>query len=81
MNKWIHPLKWNFATPRPEFVEQLKDQLVGASFNKSQIMMFHADFKQHLKALEMLVGFVESYFEALIANLDLLLKWMILRFF
>ena len=75
-------LKWNFATPRPEFVEQLKDQLVAASFNKSLMtMMFHADFKQHLKALEMLVGFVESDFEALIANLDLLLKWMTLRFF
>jgi len=75
-------LKWNFTTPRPEFVEQLKDQLVAASFNKSLMtMMFHADFKQHLKALEMLVGFVESDFEALIANLDLLLKWMTLRFF
>ena len=44
-------------------------------------MMFHADFKQHLKALEMLIGFVESDFEALIANLDLILKWMTLRFF
>ena len=33
------------------------------------------------KALEMLVGFVESDFEALFANLDLLLKWMTLRFF
>ena len=31
--------------------------------------------------VQMLVGFVESYFEALIANLDLLLKWMTLRFF
>lgn len=75
-------LKWNFSTPRPEFVEQLKDQLVAANFNKSLMaMMFHADFKQHLKALEMLVGFVDSDFEALIANLDLILKWMTLRFF
>merc|ERR1719228_813901 len=75
-------LKWNFATPRPEFVEQLKDQLAAANFNKSLVtMMFHADFKQHLKALEMLVGFVESDIEALISNLDLLLKWMTLRFF
>jgi len=75
-------LKWNFATPRPEFVEQLKDQLAAANFNKSLMtMMFHADFKQHLKALDMLVGFVETDIEALIANLDLLLKWMTLRFF
>ena len=74
-------LKWNVGTPRPEFVEQLKDQLVDANFNKSLMaMMFHADSKQHLKALEKLVGFVESDFEALVANLDLILKWMTLRF-
>ena len=75
-------LKWNFATPRPEFVEQLKEQLAVANFNKSlTAMMFHADFKQHLKALEMLMAHVEADTEALIANLDLLLKWMTLRFF
>ena len=75
-------LKWNFTTPRQEFVEQLKDQLVTANFNKSLMaMMFHADFKQHLKALEMLMGHVEADTEALIANLDLILKWMTLRFF
>jgi len=75
-------LKWNFAAPRQEFVDQLKDQLVTANFNKSLMtMMFHADFKQHLKALEMLMGHAETDVEALIANLDLLLKWMTLRFF
>jgi len=75
-------LKWNFATPRPEFVDQLKEQLAVANFNKSlTAMMFHADFKQHLKALEMLMAHVEADTEALIANLDLLLKWMTLRFF
>ena len=64
-------LTWNLDTPRSEFVEQLKDQLVAANFNKSLMtMIFHADFKQLLKALEMLVGFVESDIEALIANLD-----------
>merc|ERR550532_2915003 len=43
--------------------------------------MFHADFKQHLKAIEMLVSYVESDIEALISNVDLILKWMTLRFF
>ena len=75
-------LKWNFATPRVEFVDQLKDQLVAANFNKSLMaMMFHADFKQHLKALEMLVAYVETDIEGLISNVDLILKWMTLRFF
>ncbi len=27
-------LKWNFATPRPEFVDQLKEQMTNANFNK-----------------------------------------------
>ena len=75
-------LKWNFTTPRVEFVDQLKDQLLAANFNKSLMaMMFHADFKQHLKAIEMLVSYVESDIEGLISNVDLILKWMTLRFF
>ena len=75
-------LKWNFATPRQEFVDQLKDQLVAANFNKSLMaMMFHTDFKQHLKALEMLISYVDTNVEALISNVDLILKWMTLRFF
>ena len=78
----LKSLKWNFATPRVEFVDQLKDQLLAANFNKSLMaMMFHADFKQHLKAIEMLVSYVESDIEALISNVDLILKWMTLRFF
>jgi len=78
----LKALKWNFATPRQEFVDQLKDQLVAANFNKSLMaMMFHADFKQHLKALDMLIGYVDADVEALISNVDLILKWMTLRFF
>ena len=48
-------LKWNFSAPRAEFVEQLKDQITAANFNKSLFtMMFHADFKQHLKEIRRL---------------------------
>ena len=75
-------LKWNFSTPRQEFVDQLKDQLVAANFNKSLMaMMFHTDFKQHLKVLDMLISYIDSNVEALISNVDLILKWMTLRFF
>ena len=67
--------------PRQEFVDQLKDQLVTANFNKSLLaMMFHDDFKQHRKALKMLMAHVEADTEALIANLDLILKWLTFRF-
>jgi len=75
-------LKWNFSAPRAEFVEQLKDQITAANFNKSLFtMMFHADFKQHLKALDMLLEYSSTDVDGLISNLDLLLKWMTLRFF
>jgi len=43
--------------------------------------MFHKDFKYHLKALEHLIDFVETDFEGLTSNLDLILKWATLRFF
>ena len=36
-------LKWNFSTPRAEFVDQLKEQMTAASFNRSLFtMMFHS---------------------------------------
>ena len=76
-------LKWNFAAPRQEFVDQLNEQMTSANFNKTLMgQMFHTDFKQHLKALESLsAALADNDVEALIANLDLLLKWMTLRFF
>lgn len=49
-------LKWNFTTPREEFVEQLRDQMNTAGVNKTLITnMFHPDFKFHLKAIDSLL--------------------------
>ena len=56
--------------------------MTNANFNKTLMaQMFHTDFKQHLKALESLSAVIDNDVEALIANLDLILKWMTLRFF
>ena len=47
-------LKWNFASPRSEFIEQLKEQIqpcVSAAF---YTQLFHDDFKQHIAALALL---------------------------
>jgi hypothetical protein len=75
-------LKWNFATPRQEFVEQLKEQMTTANFNTTlTTQMFHSDFKQHLKAIESLHSYLPNDLAALQANLDLILKWITLRFF
>lgn len=39
-------LKWNFTTPREEFVELLRDQMSAANVNKTLIFnMFHNDFR------------------------------------
>lgn len=48
-------MKWNFTSPREEFVELLKDQMTVANVNKTLIAnMFHADFRFHLKAIDAL---------------------------
>ncbi|XP_050682742.1 protein mini spindles [Leptidea sinapis] len=75
-------LKWNFTTPREEFFELLKDQMNSAGLNK-QLManMFHSDFRYHLKAIESLSEDLHDNGPALAANLDLVLKWLTLRFF
>ncbi|XP_038218793.1 protein mini spindles isoform X2 [Zerene cesonia] len=75
-------LKWNFTTPREEFFDLLKDQMNSAGMNKQLIAnMFHTDFRYHLKAIEALSEDLHENGPALIANLDLVLKWLTLRFF
>lgn len=78
----LRVLKWNFTQPREEFVELLKDQMTTAKVNKTLIAnMFHADFRYHLKAIESLIEDLPDNGQALVSNLDLILKWLSLRFF
>ena len=44
-------LKWNFASPRAEHIEQLKEQMQSCVSAALFTQLFHADFKQHLAAL------------------------------
>lgn len=44
-------LKWNFTTPRDEYIEQLKTQMSSCVAKWLQDEMFHADFQHHNKAL------------------------------
>ncbi|XP_037049831.1 protein mini spindles isoform X3 [Bradysia coprophila] len=75
-------LKWTFTTPREEFTDLLKDQMSTASVNKSLMAnMFHEDFRYHLKAIDSLIEDRESNSKALVCNLDLILKWISLRFY
>ncbi|OXU27451.1 hypothetical protein TSAR_002490 [Trichomalopsis sarcophagae] len=75
-------LKWNFTTPREEFVDLLKELMSTANVNKTLMAnMFHSDFRYHLKAIESLTEDLPGNSKALVSNLDLILKWLTLRFF
>lgn len=48
-------LKWNFTTPRDEYIEQLKTQMSSCVAKWLQDEMFHSDFQHHNKALAAMV--------------------------
>ncbi|XP_070073686.1 protein mini spindles isoform X7 [Drosophila takahashii] len=75
-------LKWTFVTPREEFTDLLRDQMMAANVNKALIAnMFHDDFRYHLKVIEQLGEDLPGNSKALVCNLDLILKWLTLRFY
>jgi cytoskeleton-associated protein 5 len=75
-------LRWSFTTPREEFTDLLKEQMTNANINKSLMAnMFHDDFRYHLKVIESLIEDLPNNTQGLICNLDLVLKWLSLRFY
>ncbi|NXG98908.1 CKAP5 protein, partial [Loxia leucoptera] len=79
--KALKVLKWNFTTPRDEYIEQLKTQMSTCVAKWLQDEMFHADFQHHNKALSVMIEHLESEKDGVISCLDLILKWLTLRFF
>ncbi|XP_044291744.1 cytoskeleton-associated protein 5 [Varanus komodoensis] len=79
--KGLKVLKWNFTTPRDEYIEQLKTQMSSCVAKWLQDEMFHADFQHHNKALSVMTEHLESEKDGVISCLDLILKWLTLRFF
>uniref|UniRef100_A0A8U8C9N0 Cytoskeleton associated protein 5 n=1 Tax=Geospiza parvula TaxID=87175 RepID=A0A8U8C9N0_GEOPR len=79
--KALKVLKWNFTTPRDEYIEQLKTQMSTCVAKWLQDEMFHADFQHHNKALSVMIEHLESEKDGVISCLDLILKWVTLRFF
>ncbi|XP_038112365.1 protein mini spindles isoform X2 [Culex quinquefasciatus] len=75
-------LKWTFTTPREEFTDLLKEQMTSANVNKGLIAnMFHDDFRYHLKVIDALIEDLPKNDKGLICNLDLIMKWLSLRFY
>lgn len=79
--KQLKILKWNFMTPRDEYVEQLKTQMSTCFAKWLQDELFHFDFQRHVKAIGVMIERLESESDATIGCLDLILKWFTLRFF
>ncbi|XP_059190336.1 cytoskeleton-associated protein 5 isoform X1 [Centropristis striata] len=79
--KQLKILKWNFNTPRDEYVEQLKTQMSTCFARWLQDELFHFDFQRHVKAIGVMIERLESESDATIGCLDLILKWFTLRFF
>ncbi|XP_072291892.1 cytoskeleton-associated protein 5 isoform X2 [Eucyclogobius newberryi] len=79
--KQLKILKWNFITPRDEYVEQLKTQMITCFAKWLFDELFHFDFQRQVKAIGVMIERLESESEATIGCLDLILKWFTLRFF
>ncbi|XP_032436961.1 cytoskeleton-associated protein 5 isoform X3 [Xiphophorus hellerii] len=79
--KQLKILKWNFITPRDEYVEQLKTQMAACFAKWLLDEMFHFDFQRQVKAIGVMIERLNSESEATISCLDLILKWITLRFF
>jgi len=79
--KNLKVLKWNFTTPRDEIVEQLKDQMQPCFSPSMHTKLFHKDFKNHIEAIAILTNGITSSKDAMVESLDIILKWLTLRFF
>nr|VZI06113.1 unnamed protein product [Spirometra erinaceieuropaei] len=81
-------LKWDFDTPSRDHVQQLNQLFLAAGASPDlHSCLFHSDFKQHIRALETLTRLLDGAWTAVDgeaatrANLDLILRWIVLRFF
>uniref|UniRef100_A0A4W4F525 TOG domain-containing protein n=1 Tax=Electrophorus electricus TaxID=8005 RepID=A0A4W4F525_ELEEL len=82
--KSLKVLKWNFITPREEYVDQLKTQMMPCVAKWLMEDLFHSDFQRHVKAIGTLIEVrwhLEAETGATVSCLDLILKWFTLRFF
>ncbi|PKK20936.1 cytoskeleton-associated protein 5 [Columba livia] len=74
-------LQWNFTAPSDRYVKQLKAQMSSCVSSAFQAEMFHSSFTHHIKALAIMAKHLETEKEGVISCLDLILKWLTLRFF
>ncbi|KAH7717073.1 CBR-ZYG-9 protein [Aphelenchoides avenae] len=83
MNQEMKPrtLKWNFDAPTQEHREYLIGMLNDMCKQPLLGQLLGTDLKAHLKALEYLQQVLSTNPQAVINNVDILMKWSTLRFF
>ncbi|KAM4603075.1 cytoskeleton-associated protein 5-like [Polymixia lowei] len=79
--KSLKVLKWNFGSPRDEYITQLKTRMAPCVSKWLLEELFHQDFHHHVKAIGAMIERLEGEKEAMVSCLDLILKWFTLRFF
>uniref|UniRef100_H2Z394 TOG domain-containing protein n=1 Tax=Ciona savignyi TaxID=51511 RepID=H2Z394_CIOSA len=77
----LKTIKWHFNVPRDELIVQLQGQLSTCVSPSLITEMFHMDFQHHLKAIVMLNQALETNFDSTVQCLDILLRWLTLRFY
>lgn len=57
----LQVLKWNFLTPREEYVDQLKNQMATCVAKWQMEDLFHTDFQKHIKAISTMMEVSPRY--------------------
>ncbi|CAH8828703.1 unnamed protein product [Trichobilharzia szidati] len=77
-------LKWDFDSPTKDHVQQLNTLFSAAGASPEfHALLFHTDFRQHIKAIDQLSQLLDTPegAEATLVNVDIILRWIVLRFF
>ncbi|VDQ04261.1 unnamed protein product [Trichobilharzia regenti] len=77
-------LKWDFDSPTKDHIQQLNTLFSAAGASPEfHALLFHTDFRQHIKAIDQLSQLLDTPggSEATFVNVDIILRWIVLRFF
>ena len=78
--------RWSFDSPRKDIVDFLREQMLGNVSYATLSKLFSDDFRDHISAMNRFEEFIHLASDddtkaKYVANLDLLLKYLTLRFF
>ena len=75
----FRPRPGKFDGVNAEELDNLQRELAAVASPEFHALLFHKDFKRHLEAADAVVAALPELLEVVAANLDLLLRWAVLR--